>query len=203
MLILTTTSCTSDDDPSDSATDGCEQTLGESGVKWIESHTGGSGSLERGGMSLQDARDEYNKQMDSWDPDGHHWASELCTLKADSSSKGLKIEFGPSSLPFDFQVKSAAEGVLTPVNSAVRLHQVKDSQGVTQYGVYVKCKVLGNPSEQESLTPLAGLMTDTLTSGTSARDHMTYLLRSARAMADVVECRNKPTIPTEPPASVR
>ncbi|MFC4608365.1 hypothetical protein ACFO9E_11120 [Streptomyces maoxianensis] len=206
-LVLTATSCSSGDDTSTSAADGCEEALGDSGVEWVESHTDvdGGGELDRGGVDLEEARAQHYKQVESGGSDGSHWSSELCAMTAFDAGKKkeLRVEFGPSSLPFDFQVKGAEDGTVTPVNSDVKLHQVEDSKGVVQYGVYVKCKIPGTAPDQETETPLAGVMADTLTSGTSARDHMKYLLHSARAMADALDCQNKPTIPAEPPAAVQ
>lgn len=204
-LLLTATSCSTEGDASTSAADGCEEALGDSGIAWVGSHAdvAGGGELDRGGVDLKDARAQHYKQMESGGSDGSHWSSELCTITAFDAGKKkeLKVEFGPSSLPFDFQTKGAEEGTITPVNSDVKLHQVEDSRGVVRYGVYVKCKIPGTSSRQETETPLAGVMTDTLTSGTSARDHMKYLLHSARVMADSLKCRNDPTIPAEPGAA--
>ncbi|MFI6929934.1 hypothetical protein [Streptomyces sp. NPDC050287] len=206
-LALTATSCTADDDASISPADGCEETLGDSGIKWVESHADlpGGSDLDRGGVDLKEARAQHYQQMESGGSDEPHWSSELCTLTTFDAGKKkeLKVEFGPSSLPFDFHTESTQKGIVTPVNSDVKLHQVEDAKGVAQYGVYVKCKIPGTSPRQETETPLAGVMTDTLTSGTSVRDHMKYVLRSARAMADALDCQNEPTIPADPPDSLR
>ncbi|MFD7403165.1 hypothetical protein ACFV7R_10930 [Streptomyces sp. NPDC059866] len=206
-LVLTATSCSAEDDTPTSAADGCEEALGGSGIEWVESHAdvAGGGELDRGGVDLKEARAQHYKQMESGGSDGFHWSSELCTMTAFDAGKKkeLRVEFGPSSLPFDFQTKSAEDGIVTPVNSDVKLHRVDDSKGVVQYGVYVKCKIPGTSPRQETETPLAGVMTDTLTSGTSVRDHMKYLLHSARAMADVLDCQNEPKVPAKPPAGLQ
>ncbi|TWF84858.1 hypothetical protein FHX78_111800 [Streptomyces capillispiralis] len=152
-------------------------------------------------MSLKESREEYLKQMQSWDPEGTHWSSELCTMSKSGAGKNavLRIEFGPSSTPFDFDSKGS-EGTTTLVNSDVRLHQVKDHREVTHYGIYVKCKMPGTPPHQASRTPLAGVLTDTLTENTSTEAHVTYLLRSTRAVVKSLECENKPTVPVSYPA---
>ncbi|MET8023183.1 hypothetical protein [Streptomyces avermitilis] len=156
-LFLTATSCSTEGDASTSAADGCEEALGDSGIEWVESHAdvAGGGELDRGGVDLKDARAQHYKQMESGGSDGSHWSSELCTITAFDAGKKkeLKVEFGPSSLPFDFQTKGAEEGTITPVNSDVKLHQVEDSRGVVQYGIYVKCKIPGTSSRQETETP--------------------------------------------------
>ncbi|MFD7280087.1 hypothetical protein ACFV80_24310 [Streptomyces sp. NPDC059862] len=206
-LVLTATSCTTEESPSTAAADGCEEALGDSGVKWVESHAdiAGGGDLDRGGVDLKEARAQHYKQMDSGDSDGFHWSSEICKMTTFDAgkSKELRLEFGPSSLPFDFDAKGTQKGVVTPVNSDVKLHRVDDYKGIVHYSVYVKCKIPGASPKQETETPLAGVMTDTLTSGTSARDHMKYLLHSARAMADALDCQNEPKIPAEPPAGLQ
>ncbi|WP_328506022.1 hypothetical protein [Streptomyces sp. NBC_00391] len=208
-LLLTATSCTTEESPSTTAADGCEEALGDSGVKWVESHAdlADGDDLDRGGVDLEEARAQHYKQMEDGGSDEYqyHWSSEICKMIAFDAgeSKELRLEFGPSSLPFDFEKKETQEGTITPVNSDVKLHQVDDYKGVVQYGVYVKCKISGTSPRQEMENPLAGVMTDTLTSGTSDRDHMKYLLRSARAMVDALDCENKPTIPAEPPAAVQ
>jgi len=206
-LVLTATSCTAHDDASKMPADGCEEILGDAGIKWVESHAdlAADDDLDRGGVDLKEARAQYYKQTEAEGSDGPHWSSDLCTLTTFDAGKKkeLKVEFGPSSLPFDFQAKGAEGGVVTPINSNVKLHQVDDYKGVPKYGVYVKCEIPGTSARQAAKTPLAGVMTDTLTTGTSAREHMKYLLRSARAMADALECQNKPTIPGEPPAALQ
>ncbi|MDX3589029.1 hypothetical protein [Streptomyces europaeiscabiei] len=167
----------------------------------------GGGELDRGGVDLEEARAQHDKQLESGGSDGSHWSSELCTTTAFDAGKKkeLRVQFGPSSLPLDFQVEGSEDGTITPVHSDVKLHQAEDYKGVVQYGVYVKCTIPGTSPDQETETPLTGVMTDTLTltSGTSARNHIKYLLHSARAMADALDCRNKPTIPAEPPAAVQ
>ncbi|WP_405614815.1 hypothetical protein [Streptomyces sp. NBC_00076] len=206
-LVLTVASCTAVDGAAKSPADGCEETLGAEGIKWAENHADlpGGSDLDRGGVDLKEARAQHYKQVGSGGSDGPHWSSELCTLTYFDAGKKkeLKVEFGPSSLPFDFQAKSVEDGVFTPVNSNVKLHEVDDYKGVPKYGVYVKCKIPGTSPRQAAKTPLAGVMTDTLTTGTSARDHMKYLLRSARAMTAALECQNNPTIPAEPPAALQ
>ncbi|MFI6208715.1 hypothetical protein ACIBAI_20295 [Streptomyces sp. NPDC051041] len=197
-LVLSVTSCAADEKQPTSAADGCKEVLGPSGIKWVESHAAvdKGETVERDGVNLEENREEYFKQMNSWDPKGYHWSSELCTMSAFTSGKNkvFRIEFGPSSVPFDFD-KRSSEGVTTTVNKDVKLHQAKDAQGVTRYGIYVKCKVPGTPPQQESKTPLAGVLTDTLTEGTASDDHVTYLLRSTRAVANSLKCENKPVIP--------
>jgi hypothetical protein len=203
-LALPVTSCSTGAGEPQSTPDGCEEVLGSSGIKWVNDHaTGDTGeTIERSTMSLKESREEYLKQMQSWDPEGAHWASELCTMRKFSSGKNavLRIEFGPSSTPFDFDTKGS-EGTTTLVNSDVKLHQVKDHREVTHYGIYVKCKMPGTPPHQASRTPLAGVLTDTLTEDTSADAHVTYLLRSARAVVRSLECENKPVVPVNYPTS--
>ncbi|WP_200307288.1 hypothetical protein [Streptomyces adelaidensis] len=208
-LFLTATSCTTEESPSTTAADGCEEALGDSGVKWVESHAdiADGDDLDRGSVDLKEARAQHYKQLEDGGSDEYqqHWSSEICKMitYGAGKSKELRLEFGPSSLSFYFEEKGKQEGVITPVNSGVKLHQVDGYKGVIHYSVYVKCKIPGTSPRQEMENPLAGVMTDTLTSGTSDRDHMKYLLRSARAMADALDCENKPTIPAEPPAAVQ
>ncbi|MFI8190291.1 hypothetical protein ACIF8T_16035 [Streptomyces sp. NPDC085946] len=197
-LVLPVTSCTTGESQPSPAADGCEETLGTSGIKWVEDHaaTDEGESVDRSGMKLKESRSEYLKQMDSWNPDGSHWSAELCSMSTFSSGKNkvFRLEFGPSSVPFDFDTKSDG-GITTAVNDDVKLHQSKDARGVTRYGVYVKCQVSGNPARQASMTPLAGVLTDTLTSGTTPEDHVTYLLRSTKAVVKSLTCENKPVVP--------
>jgi hypothetical protein len=208
-LFLTATSCTTEKSPSATVADGCEEALGDSGVKWAESHAdiADGDDLDRSGVDLKEAREQYYKQMEGGGSGEYqqHWSSEVCKMITHDAgkSKELRLEFGPSSLPFDFEDEGAQEGVITSVNSDVKLHQVDGRKGVVHYSVYVKCKIPGTSPRQGMANPLAGVMSDTLTSGTSDRDHMKYLLRSARAMADVLDCENKPEIPAEPPAAVQ
>lgn len=205
-LALPTTSCATGEAGPTPAADGCEEVLGSSGIKWVENHVAEDTgeTIERSGLDLKKNREEYLKQMKSWDPQDTHWSSELCTMSKFSSGKNktLRIEFGPSSVPFDFDTKNS-KGVTTVVNGDVKLHQVEDAQEVTHYGIYVKCKIPGTPPQQASRTPLAGVLTDTLTNGTSPGAHMTYLLRSTRAVVSNLQCENKPVIPANLPTSTQ
>ncbi len=115
-------------------------------------------------------------------------------------SKSLNIEFGPSSTPFDFDKRKKVDGFVTIVNEDVKLHQRKDPKSVTHYGIYVKCEIPGTPPDQEDITPLAGVLTDTLTENTAETIHMTYLLRSTKVVVDSLGCENNPSIPSRPPA---
>ncbi|BFO15823.1 hypothetical protein SHKM778_22110 [Streptomyces sp. KM77-8] len=89
---------------------------------------------------------------------------------------------------------------MTRANEDVKLDLTKDFKGVTHYGVYVRCKIPGTPLEQENITPLAGVLTDTLTEGTSEATRITHLLHSTRVMVDSLGCENKPSIPSRPPS---
>ncbi|MEU9356072.1 hypothetical protein AB0D65_35000 [Streptomyces griseoloalbus] len=198
------TSCSTRANEPHSAPDGCEEVLGSSGIKWVHDHaTGDAGeTIERSTMSLKESREGYLKQMESWDPEGTHWSSELCTMRKFTSGKNavLRIEFGPSSTPFNFNTKGS-EGTTELVNPDVKLHQVKDHREITHYGIYVKCKMPGTPPHQASTTPLAGVLTDTLTEGTTADARVTYLLRSTRAVVRSLKCENKPVVPVSFPTS--
>ncbi|MFJ9820954.1 hypothetical protein ACIRU3_37955 [Streptomyces sp. NPDC101151] len=56
---------------------------------------------------------------------------------------------------------------------------MQDAKGVTRYGVHVRCGIPGARPGRETRTSPAGVLSGTLTRGTSARDHEKYLLRSA------------------------
>ncbi|MEU1708254.1 hypothetical protein ABZ478_23240 [Streptomyces sp. NPDC005706] len=203
-LVMAATSCSAETDNPDRAADSCAAVLGESGVKWIKGNVAKNQvrDLDWEGDKLGRARDQYRRQMESWDPDGQHWESEVCTVSRSRYpvSKRLMLEFGPSSLAFDAPM-GAGNGKVTPVNSDVFLHQVSDYRGDTHYGVYVKCKIKGTPERQGTRTPLAGVLTDTLTRGTSDREHMSYLLHATRVMVRTLDCQNKPSVPTTAPAT--
>ncbi len=170
-------------------------------MEWAQKEAGGE-ELERSGVSLHSAREEYYRQMDPWDPEASRWESELCTMSAGTPGdrKFLKLEFGPSSLPFDFDDKKKPDGVVTITNEDVKLHVTKDFKGVTHFGIYVKCKIPGTSPRQGNITPLAGVLTDTLTEGASQTTHLTHLLHSTRVMVDSLGCENNPSIPSHPPA---
>ncbi|MEU1459910.1 hypothetical protein ABZ467_04295 [Streptomyces sp. NPDC005727] len=204
-LVMATTSCSAETENPDRAAANCAAVLGESGVKWIKGNVAKTQvqDLNWDGDGLGRAREQYNRQMESWDPDGQYWESEVCTVSRAPFpvSKRLMLEFGPSSLAFDAPMGGHGNGEVTPVNSDVFLHQRRDSSGVTHYGVYVRCKIKGTPERQETRTPLAGVLSDTLTKGTSDREHMSYLLHATRVMVRSVDCRNKPLVPTKAPAA--
>ncbi|BFO15824.1 hypothetical protein SHKM778_22120 [Streptomyces sp. KM77-8] len=104
-LFLTLTACSADEEQAKSAADGCAELLGKSGMEWAHGETGAD-ELERSGVSLDSAREEYYRQMDPWKPKASRWESELCTMSAASGEGGsLKIEFGPSSLPLILTTK--------------------------------------------------------------------------------------------------
>lgn len=104
-LLLTATSCTTEESPSTTAADGCEEALGDSGVKWVESHAdlADGDDLDRGGVDLEEARAQHYKQMEDGGSDEYqyHWSSEICKMIAFDAgeSKELRLEFGPLLSP--------------------------------------------------------------------------------------------------------
>ncbi|MGA5127989.1 hypothetical protein ACPCAG_32385 [Streptomyces pseudogriseolus] len=199
-LAFSVTSCSTDDEKAKPAS-GCEEVLGAAGLEWVQEKAQAD-DIERGGVNLDEFRREYYRQMKPWKPNAQRWESEVCTIKSTELGDGKKltIEFGPSSTPFDFDEKKNPDGTVTPVNADLKLQQVRDFKDVTHYGVYVKCKVSGTSPRQEIVTPLAGVMTDTLTAGTSDAVHMRHLLRATQAVVDLLGCENDPSIPATPPA---
>ncbi|MGX1154265.1 hypothetical protein [Streptomyces sp. F-7] len=199
-LAFSVTSCSADEEQAKPAS-GCEEVLGTAGLEWVQ-ESAQADDIERGGVTLDGLRREYYRQMNPWKPNAQRWESEVCTITSTElgDTKKLTIEFGPSSTPFDFDERKTPDGIVTPVNADVKLQQVKDFKDVTHYGVYVKCKVPGTSPRQELVTPLGGVMTDTLTDGTSDAAHVRHLLRATQAVVDSLGCENDPSVPSKPPA---
>ena len=199
-LAFSVTSCSAEEQQA-TPTDGCEEVLGTAGLEWVH-ESARADAVGRGGVTLDEFRRQYYSQMDRWRPNAQHWEAELCTITSTKigAEKKLTIEFGPSSTPFDFDQKQTPDGTVTPVNSDVKLQQVKDFKNVTRYGIYVKCKMAGTSPRQEIITPLGGVLTDTLTGGTSDADRVQHLLSATQAVVELLGCENNPSIPATPPA---
>ncbi|MDT6987792.1 hypothetical protein ACFSUJ_25380 [Streptomyces lusitanus] len=199
-LAFSVTSCSADKEQAKPAS-GCEEVLGAAGLEWVQEKAQAD-DIERGGVNLDEFQREYDRQMKPWKPTAQRWESEVCTITSTKLGDGKKltIEFGPSSTPFDFDERETPDGVVTPVNADVKLQQVKDFKDVTHYGVYVKCKVSGTSSRQEIVTPLAGVLTDTLTDGVSDAARIRHLLRATQAVVNSLGCENDPSVPATPPA---
>ncbi|MFD5032433.1 hypothetical protein ACFWM0_18740 [Streptomyces sp. NPDC058405] len=219
-LLLGASACSDeggDSAPKDSAAaqdSACEELLGDAGLKWLESRTGGPGKAHmRSDDGLEEARTLFYDQVLGWDPDSDGVPSfvtaEVCKARTDVADprKQLALQFGASLFPFDspFDAKSdiQAEPAVTPVGPDVKLVHGKDRDGTVRYRVYVKCRIAGAPAEQENEIPVEGQLADTLTGETSARVHLTRLLHSAGVMTKNLGCENKPLVPAEPPASVK
>lgn len=189
----------------------CRELLGDAGVKWLESGTGGAGTVHmKSRHDLEQARSMLSGQIENWEPGKKgiptYAESDVCGVTADSDPGGeLALEYRPSILPFDAPITGSTDSDLTetPVNSDVRLlRRVADGDDV-QYTVFVTCKLPGTPAQQENAVPIEGRMTDTLSGDTGERARFTYLLHSARVMTGQLGCENKPVVPAEPPASVK
>lgn len=214
-LLLVASACTNESGDSTAAKEStCKELLGDAGLKWLEDRTRGPGKARlKSTDDLKTARSLFYKQVESWDRDSTGIPSfvtaDVCKARTEvaDSGKQLKILYGPSLFPFDFPFDENSEvsamPTVTPVNSAVKLVHGKDGDGTVSYRVYVKCKIPGTSAKQENEVPIEGELADTLTGDTSARVHFTHLLHSAQVMADNLDCQNKPTIPAEPPASVK
>ncbi|MFE6755155.1 hypothetical protein ACFVDQ_16325 [Streptomyces sp. NPDC057684] len=205
-LALAAASCSSGGDSTAAPKGGCEEVLGEAGVGWVGQKSGRELTAEEsaGPVDLKGARVDYYEQLKAYDPDEEHSGTELCSIRRYESGKerAFTVEFGPSSTGFDFKVDGVGGEKTANLNADVRLHQRKTVNGVEQYGVYVRCKIPGTPPRQLDRTPLAGVMTDTLTGDSSARTHMKQLLYAARTMVRALDCDNKPVVPADPPSSV-
>lgn len=217
-LVLLTGACTSGNDGGDATADAtaeqaaCGELLGDAGVKWVESRTGGAGSVRMTSHhDLEKARSMLSGQIKNWEPGRKgipfYAESDVCrvTAAADGPGSELALDYRPSILPFDAPITGSTDSELTetPVNSDVRLlRRVADGDDV-QYVVFVTCKLPGTPAQQENAVPIEGRMTDTLTGDTGTRTRFTHLLHSAQVMTGKLDCQNKPVIPAEPPASVK
>lgn len=201
VLAFSVTSCSTGEKQA-TPTDGCREVLGTAGLKWAQEEARTDG-VERGGVTMAELRRQYYRQMNPWKPNSQRWESEVCTITSTEVGDGKKltIEFGPSSTPFDFdQQQKTPDGTVTPVNADVKLQQVKDFKNVTRYGIYVKCKMAGTSPRQEIITPLGGVLTDTLTGGTSDAERVRHLLRATQAVVELLDCENNPSVPATPPA---
>ncbi|MFC9456410.1 hypothetical protein [Streptomyces sp. NPDC056983] len=204
MMALVVTACTDGGKEAGSPRSACGEALGTAGVAWFERKAGKlEVDADNSSTDLKEARSEYYKQMNPYDPDAQNWAAEICDVRRYVSGRErvFTLVYGPSSVPFNSD-SGEEDGTMTSLNSDVKLHQRQDVHGKVEYGVYVRCKVSGTPPQQLDETPLAGVMTDTLTGDTSAREHMKHLLHSTQVMARALACQNKPAIPSEPPSSV-
>lgn len=220
LMVLATAACTSDNggaDPTSTKGAGqaaeqatCRELLGDAGVKWLESRTGGPGKVRMESRhDLQKARTMFQGQAGNWEPGRKgipsYAESDVCRARADAGGPGeLSLEYRPSILRFDAPITGStdSERTATPVSSDVRLlHRVDGNE--VQYIVFIKCKVPGTPAQQENAVPIEGRMTDTLTGDTGIRTHFAHLLHSAQLVTRTFNCQNKPVVPAEPPASVK
>ncbi|MER7999342.1 hypothetical protein [Streptomyces sp. NPDC095613] len=221
-LVLLTGACTSDnagEEPTANATADatagqatCGELLGDAGVKWLESRTGGAGAVRlTSDHGLEKARSMLSGQIRNWEPGRKgvpsYAESDVCRVTGDDDGPAgeLAIDYRPSILPFDAPITGSTDSDLTetPVNSDVRLlRRVADGEE-DQYVVFVTCKLPGTPEQQENAVPIEGTMTDSLTGDTGTRARFTHLLHSAQVMTGGLDCQNEPVIPAEPPASVK
>ncbi|AIV33896.1 hypothetical protein NI25_10665 [Streptomyces sp. CCM_MD2014] len=67
----------------------------------------------------------------------------------------------------------------------------RDDDGTLEYSVYVKCQVSDASPGQERGVPIEGTMRDALTGDTDTNTHLTYLLKSARAVVDDFSCKKR------------
>lgn len=214
FLLLATGACTDKSGSSTAAADStCKELLGDTGLTWLESRTGGPEEIEmKSTEDLEQARSLFYQQVGNWDPDSTGTPSfltaEMCKVRADvsDSTKQLDIQYGPSLFPFDSPFDKGTDGstklTVTAVGSDAKLVYGNDRDGTVRYRVYVKCTIPKAPAKQENAVPIEGQLTDTLTGETSTRVHLTRLLHSARVMAKTFDCQNNPVVPAEPPASV-
>ncbi|MFE2035887.1 hypothetical protein ACFXBB_22035 [Streptomyces scopuliridis] len=190
----------------------CEELLGDAGLKWLESRTGGPGKVHtKSTDGLDKARSLFYTTAEKWDTDGTTAISfpsaDVCEARVDTANpeRQLSFRYGPSTL-FDFPFRKASstgERTTVPVNSdVVMTYNRPNHEGAVSYRIFVTCKIPGTSAGQENEIPLTGELTDTLTGETSTRVHLTRLLHSARVMAKTFDCQNNPVVPAEPPASV-
>ncbi|MFJ8644863.1 hypothetical protein ACIRNI_01835 [Streptomyces sp. NPDC093546] len=209
LALAMLTACSSvDEDQEPSATSSaCEELLGSAGIEWLHSGTHDGESVRMGGRhSVAAASSLFRGQVENWTPGRKgipsYAEAEVCTAAGPGGK--VAIEYGPSILPFDSPITgtTGAKLIETPVSSDVRLLQ-RITDGNVEYVVFVTCKVPGTPAAQKNDVPLEGIMSDTLTGDASARTHFRHLLHSAQVMTDALDCENDPTVPGEPPASVK
>lgn len=187
----------------------CEELFGGAGVKWLENGTRGAGKLSlQSAHDLKATRSLLRSQIEKWRPstDGVQLfmaAKDVCSAGVVGGGRepAVTVDFRPSILPFDAPV---GKGNLTetPVNSDVRLLIREEDAGSVMYVAFVTCKLPGTQARQEKAVPIEADMRDSLTGDESARTHFTHLLHAARVVVGGLDCRNKPVIPAEPPASV-
>lgn len=185
----------------------CEDMLGNAGIDWLKERTGPDRLRMESDVDLAEARSLFYSQMRNWDPKNTKYFpfahADMCLAKR----KGVGEEFftlrytrsrGPLS-----RVTVQEGFTKTPVNADVALTHGNMPTVGDIYTVYIRCQIPGAPAEQKERLPVTGEIIDTLTGDTNARVHFTHLLHSAKVMADNLDCQNKPTIPAQPPASVK
>ncbi|MBN0044193.1 hypothetical protein JS756_08740 [Streptomyces actuosus] len=212
-LLLAATGCDSGDgnQQDDRAGETCTTLLGKAGETWVkESSAQETGRADTG--DLPSAKERFYQDARSWSAGDEQAVrlfsrTEVCRVvlrQQKPHTSRLSLAYGASSFPFDspFGEKNSVEvpETLVPVNSDVKL-VTRRLNGSMAYSVYVKCRVPGAPVGQEEGVPLEGSLTDTLVAGAGRLEHLTYLLHSARVVADAFGCRNDPVVPEAPPES--
>ncbi|MDA4895826.1 hypothetical protein [Streptomyces sp. CCM_MD2014] len=198
-LLIATTACDAGTKNSSSPS-ACERLLGQSGIAWLERSRGQEAdSSERGG--LKDAKEDFYRYARDWKPGSDKTPAflrtEVCRFSTPDKSneqRALSLSYGASILPFDYpfnEEKDIYSSVsVVSVNSDVKL-VTRDDDGTLEYSVYVKCQVSDASPGQERGVPIEGTMRDALTGDTDTNTHLTYLLKSARAVVDDFSCKKR------------
>ncbi|MCP9958664.1 hypothetical protein [Streptomyces sudanensis] len=183
----------------------CRQTLGPSGIRWIEQRITPAQLRFHTEKDFDKTRSFYYEKFREWRPDDLTnilpRSTVMCRAQnSEDHTKLLLLAYSYSYASFERNRQDKSRST-TPINNDVFVSSSPDHSRT--FEVFIRCQIPGAVSGQKDQVPVIGRLIDDLTGEDDARVHYTHLLHSARVMVKALGCTNKPVVPAQPPASVK